>query len=148
MTAINGTDDHDVRALRCETNHREYIAITGDLDQSIAAGIDRAKLIAIIDSLTALAIHQFRYEEDKFVAAHYPNATTHKGLHKLALEMFAHFRNDVVRGDPSILVCELASALKGWTLLHTLGEDKQCGAFLRREASRRPWKEETFQVAA
>jgi len=62
--------------------------------------------------------------------------------------MLSHFRNDIMHGDPNILALELTAALKGWVLLHIQGEDKLCGAFLNREASRKNWKEETFRAAA
>jgi len=148
MTTINWTDDHNAGTLRCDANHQEFVEIINYLDKSIVAGIDRAKLLTVVDTITALAARQFRYEEERFVAANYPNASTHKGLHKVALEMLAHFRNDIMHGDPIALALELLSALKGWVLLHIQGEDRQCGAFLNREAISRNWKEETFRLAA
>jgi hemerythrin-like metal-binding protein len=148
MTAINWTDDHNARALRCDANHRNFIEIIDYLDVSSVAGIDRAKLIAVVDTITTLAARQFRHEEEKFIAANYPNATTHIGLHKVALEILAHFRNDIMHCDPNALAMELLSVLKGWVLLHIQDEDSQCGAFLNREAIRRNWKEETFRLAA
>jgi hemerythrin len=46
------------------------------------------------------------------------------------------------------LALELLLVFKGWVLLHIQGEDRQCGAFLNREHSRRNWKEETLRLAA
>lgn len=83
MTAIHWTDDHNTRALRCDATHRDFVEIINTLDKSIVAGIDRAKLIAVVDTITVLAVRQFQHEEEKFVAADYPNAVTHKGLHKV-----------------------------------------------------------------
>ena len=148
MTAIHWNDSYNVRSLRCDANHQELVEIIDYLNKSIVAGIDRVKLITVVDTITVLAARQFRHEEEKFVAANYPNAVTHKGLHKVALEMLAHFRNDIMYGDPTALALELLSGLKGWTLLHIQGEDRQCGAFLNREAIRRNWKDETLRVAA
>jgi hemerythrin-like metal-binding protein len=148
MTNIKWTDDHNARALRCDANHRDFVEIIDLLDKSIVAGIDRTKLITVVDTITALAARQFRYEEEKFVAANYHNATTHKGVHKVALEMLAHFRNDTMHGDPIALALELLSALKGWILLHIQDEDRQCGVFLNSKGVCQTLEEETLNVAS
>ena len=147
MTAINWTDDHNAGALRFDNNHREFVEIISYLNKSIVAGIDRAKLLTFIDNIIALAARQFRHEEERFVAANYPNASTHKGLHKVALEVLVHFRNDIMHGDPIVLARELWLWSKGWVLLHIQGEDRQCGAFLNSKAVCQPCEEETLNVA-
>ena len=148
MISINWIDNYNAHALRCDANHRDFVEIIDHLYKSITAGIDRAKLTTIVDAVTALAVRQFRYEEEKFVAANYPNTTTHKGLHKVALEMLAHFRNDTMHGDPIALALELLAALKGWVLLHIQDEDRLCGAFLNSKGICRTREEETFNVAS
>jgi hemerythrin-like metal-binding protein len=147
MTTINWTDDHNAGALRCDANHRDFVEIIDTLGKSIVAGIDRAKLLTVVDTITALATRQFRYEEERFVAANYPNGVTHKGLHKVALEMLAHFRNDIMYGDPIALAFELLSTLKGWVLLHIQDEDRRCGAFLNSKGICPTREEKTFNVA-
>jgi hemerythrin-like metal-binding protein len=147
MISINWTNDHNARALRCDANHQDFIKIIDYLDKSIVAGIDRAKLTTIVDTVTTLAVRQFRYEEEKFVAANYPNASTHKGMHKVCLEMLAHFRNDTMHGDPIALALELLSVLKGWALLHIQDEDRLCGAFLNSKGICQTREEETLNVA-
>ena len=65
----------------------------------------------------------------------------------MALEMLAHFRNDIMHGDPIALARELSLWSKGWVLLHIQGEDRQCGAFLNSKGVCQTREEETFNVA-
>jgi methyl-accepting chemotaxis protein/hemerythrin len=127
LTFLKWTEEYSVGVQAFDSDHKVFVEIINDLHEAIVAGIDGAKLNAALD---ALAAQHVKREEDYFDITGYPNASTHRGVHKVFSEMMANFRKDITPTNKDERAMELLLILKGWLLLHIQGEDKKFGEFL------------------
>ena len=136
MASMEWNNCHSVGVRQFDDEHKQLFDVANDLHKAISAGIDNTALILILDKADSIKAYHFKHEEDAFDATGYPNARTHRGLHKVARKMFASLRAEIVRAGSSHHAEELLLLLKGWFLLHIETEDKRYGDFLNSKGIR------------
>jgi hemerythrin-like metal-binding protein len=119
-----------------DDEHKKLITIINQLAEAVTAGVDKAALQNIADSLVEYVLMHFRHEEMYFDDWAYPAAAEHIAIHAKLRQKVFDYRKQIMEKDAQTLAAELSEFLRGWLTDHILIEDRKYGEFLCQKGLR------------
>ena len=125
---ISWTQDLSVNIVRIDTEHKQLVAMLGELEEAIGLGKGEEQLQEIVSKMSDYAKVHFQTEE-KLMAKHsFPGLDDHVSEHEdFAVKvMDLVFEPDSEHSSPESVL----AFLKDWLVNHISGTDKLYGPFL------------------
>lgn len=136
MRLMEWDKNYSVGVAIFDDEHKKLIAIINQLQAAVEAGVDKAALQTITDSLVEYVLMHFRHEEMYFDDWAYPEAAAHTAIHAAFRQQVFDYRKQIMDKDATALAGELAALLSGWLTKHILVEDRKYGEFLCQKGLR------------
>ena len=133
MTSITWDGSNSVKVKIIDDQHKHFVELLNRLYKCLESD-NTDELPKLITELVSYANHHFDTEEAIFDKLGYPDAATHKAVHKELLKKVEGFltRTD----DPKKIAFDLVYFLEKWFLLHLNGMDKKYTKFFNEHGLR------------
>lgn len=134
MANFEWKSDYSVNDETIDAQHRALIAILNELADQLKGGkaaLDDSTR-AVFDHLAQYITDHFAYEEDRMVAAGYPEdkVAAHRLEHNKFLRQVQEFEQVFESGDPAVLEQMMPFLYGDWLIHHICGTDKDYVPFL------------------
>jgi hemerythrin len=115
-----------------DSEHRNFMALVDKLNAEIAdQQRDKARVVAILESMLEDAVTHFAHEERLFKERAYPKREAHTLRHAELLEFLKKQLRDIRKTEFSRLWVEAGLAIEDGLVQHILNEDTQYIDYIR-----------------
>lgn len=127
-------NEYSVGDESIDAQHKQMLAIIGDLHTAIQAGREYGGLQEPLDRIIAYAMIHFTHEEQKMQACGFPDFQNHKALH----DQMRRRTEDLRKNITLVTARDLLRFLKDWWINHIQAEDQCYVPYLSAAARQRP----------
>ncbi len=132
MGSLTWDDTYSVNVKKLDDQHKELIALVGELNNAMIRGKGEEVLGEILEKLLQYTRTHFAEEERMMEIAGYPDIEVHKATHAWIAERVAEIRRNYRDGKATISQ-EVPRLLERWVLKHIMGTDKDYAPYLDAE---------------
>lgn len=118
-----------VNIVSIDSQHKNLLAIGGDLYDAISSGRGRVVCGKTLDRLVRCAGTHFAYEERLMLSHGYPDFEAHKAEHNALNKKVTQFQEDFNSGSAEISI-ERLTFLKDWLDGHIQNSDSKYAPFV------------------
>lgn len=129
MAVIEWNDSLKVGIGVIDSEHKQLVNLTNDLNDAMKSGKAKAVMQEIIASLAQYTVTHFAEEERYFDKYAYPEKTAHKKQHAEFVAKVSGFQKDLA-DEKVALSIDVVHFLADWLKSHICGEDKKYAPFL------------------
>jgi len=126
MSPINWNDDNNVGNELIDRQHREWVRIFNQLEDSILnnASPQNGSQLEMLKNIIDFTREHFLEEERLMAQYGYPDVVRHRRMHKdFEQQLYEKFR--MVMAGELVLRSELLAMIRYWFINHTGSEDKR-----------------------
>ena len=120
---IDWLPDYEVAVTEIDDQHKKFVLLLNDLNDTIEVGSEEIILGDIIDQLAAYANYHFSTEEKYFDEFDYPDSKAHKAIHQDFREQVANFQEHY-QGHEDKYARKVLDFMKNWLVNHIMTVDK------------------------
>ena len=135
MTSLEWSPNLGVGIDFMEKDHKQLIALVGELDAMLSPERYRMTVVEKLDELVAFTRQHFHLEERVMAQSGYPELEQHREGHEALLRQIVDFRERFAAGE-AITELQVMDFLKDWLVGHISESDKHLGEFLQKRLSR------------
>ncbi len=117
---------------KVDSQHRNLMEMINRLHRAMRVGKGAEETGGILDELADYSIYHFGFEEELFDTYGYPDAESHRELHRKAAERIKTFQEQFRQGQASVAM-DLMHFLTGWLKEHIMKTDMAFAPFLKDE---------------
>ena len=129
MAFIEWTEANATGIEEVDEQHKRLFNILNRLHEAVVKGKEQGELFAILDELIEYTVYHFQTEEKLFMEHGYPKCEEHTAEHDKLTNTAVDLQAQLRKGSATISF-DLLDFLHNWLVEHTLGMDKEAGAFL------------------
>ena len=107
---------------KVDSQHQNLVAMINRLHKAMRVGKGGEETGDILDELADYAVYHFGYEEEIFETIDYPDAESHRDIHRQAAERIQSFQQQFRDGNPSVAM-DLMNFLTEWLKEHIMKTD-------------------------
>jgi len=133
-TRFSWQPGYDVGVEDMNDEHKGLLKLMARLEQEWTRGGAVKEQFAILEELSAYTIKHFRHEEDFFDSIGFPQADSHKLIHKNLIERLDEYAK-TFKADGAISE-DLFGFLRTWLSAHIMGVDIKYGEFAKGKQSK------------
>lgn len=132
MSPIEWSEDLSVNIQEIDLQHRQLVALVGDLEKALDTGADKQIMGRVIRELNVYVRDHFTTEERWMRRHEFPELDAHAREHEVFVDKLLHFELDHLSGRAEVSA-ELLDYLAHWFETHVSGYDRQYAKFFQEK---------------